>query len=82
MAGNTSEFGVRFGHAAAQGWSSWSVVRAGCIHSGEDVKIQTCALLKFLTILDRRLRITIMGMMVMMMAMMLVMPNDMTRKDI
>ena len=57
------------------------VVRTGCAHGGEDVKIQTCALLKFLTILERRLRITIMIMMVMMMNMMLVIPNDMTRKD-
>ena len=28
------------------------VVRTGCAHGGEDVKIQTCALLKFLTILE------------------------------
>ena len=81
MAGNKSGIGVPFGHAAAQGWSSWSVVRTGCTHSGEDVKIQTCALLKFLTILEGLLRITIMIMMVMMMNMMLVIPNDMTRKD-
>ena len=57
-AGNTSKFGVLFGRAAAQGWSSWSLVRTGCIHSGEDVKIQTCALLKFLTIRKARSRHT------------------------